>query len=383
MIPAVREDASFETLASDLEALFGRVATPLDDAAFDAWALRVFRWQYGRNATYRGYCDARGATPDAVQTSEDVPPVPTAAFKRLDLASLEPGRSPEAVFQTSGTTRQGRRGRHPVASLRLYRAASLPWFRAQLLPDGARMPVLALLPSPEEAPHSSLSRMMFDVAEALGAEGGGFFGTVEGGLREADVLAALRSAESARRPVLLAATAFGLVHWLDALARNGTRLSLPEGSRLMETGGFKGRSREVARRDLYEALRDRIGIPADHVVNEYGMTEMLSQFYEPVLSRRGAPSAADARWHVPPPWVRTRILDPITLEPVADGAAGLLCHHDLANAGSVAVVLTEDMGVRCEDGFRLLGRAPGAEPRGCSLATEALLESAASRRDEA
>ena len=125
---------------------------------------------------------------------------------------------------------------------------------------------------------------------------------------------------------------------LDALARDGIRIRLATGSRLMETGGFKGRSREVERRDLYQGVHDRLGIPMEAVVNEYGMTEMLSQFYEPVLSRAGAARAPDARWHVAPPWVRTRILDPITLEPVAEGEPGLLCHHDLANAGSVAEI---------------------------------------------
>jgi hypothetical protein len=156
------------------------------------------------------------------------------------------------------------------------------------------------------------------------------------------------------------------VHWLD---RGGARVRLPDGSRLMETGGFKGRSREVSRDDLYRALTDRLGVPPERIVNEYGMTELLSQFWEPVL-REGTDRR---RRHVGPPWVRTRVLDPVTLEDVAAGEPGLLCHLDLANVGSVAAVLTEDLGVAVEDGFRLLGRAPGAEPRGCSLALEELL----------
>jgi hypothetical protein len=116
------------------------------------------------------------------------------------------------------------------------------------------------------------------------------------------------------------------------------------------------------------------------MVNEYGMTELLSQFYEPVFRVGGAARAdlgsapLENRRHVGPPWVRTRVLDPETLEPCAPGAPGLLCHLDLANAGSVAAVLTADLGVADEGGFRVLGRAPGAEPRGCSLALEELLE---------
>ena len=122
-------------------------------------------------------------------------------------------------------------------------------------------------------------------------------------------------------------------------------------------------------------MEARLGIPSSCVVNEYGMTELLSQFYEPVLSSPPAPALAE-RYHVAPPWVRTRVLDPVSLAPVRPGQPGLLCHLDLANAGSAACVLTEDMGVAVEGGFRLLGRAPGAEPRGCSLATEDLLRAA-------
>ncbi len=145
---------------------------------------------------------------------------------------------------------------------------------------------------------------------------------------------------------------------------------LPDGSRVMETGGFKGRSRTVPRKELYAAIDSRLGIPSDRIVNEYGMTELLSQLYEPVLT--GGP-----RLHHPPPWVRTRVLDPATLDPLPPGREGLLCHFDLANLGSVCCVLTEDLGVEHPEaeghGFRVLGRNPGAEPRGCSLAMDDLM----------
>ena len=368
----------FESLSADLTELFSRgVATPLDDEAFDRWARRIFRWQFDHNPTFRGYCLGRGASPDSIGRWEDIPPVPTAAFKRLRLLSVEEGREPEAIFETSGTTGAERRGQHAVASLALYRSASLPAFRAHLLPDEVRLPVIALLPPAGEAPRSSLSRMVAMVDEEFGREGGGFFGAPDGAIQEEALLQSVRAAAAAKQPVLIATTAFALVHWLDALVRDGIRLTLPDGSRMMETGGFKGRVRTVSREDLYEAVRANLGVPPHRIVNEYGMTEMLSQFYEPVLTDAVRGGDLGVRFHVAPPWVRTRVLDPSSLEAVADGTPGLLCHHDLANVGSVAGVLTEDMGVKIERGFRLLGRAPGAEPRGCSLATEALLESAA------
>ncbi len=366
------EHPRFDELAGELATVFAR---PLDERTFETWALRAFRWQFDHDAAFRGYCAGRGATPATVARWQDVPPVPTAAFKRLRFLAVEQGRGPEAVFRTSGTTGgTERRGEHAVASLALYRAALLPAFRAHLLPDGARPPVLALVPSPEEAPRSSLSRMIGVVIEELGGEGSAWLARADGAIDARPLLEALRAAAASDLPVLVAATAFGLVHALDALVVEGARIRLPEGSRLMETGGFKGRARVVARSELYAAVRDRLGIPAARIVNEYGMTELLSQFYEPVLADpRVADLPLEERFHVAPHWVRSRVLDPVSLAPVADGDPGLLCHYDLANLGSVSAVLTEDVGIAVPGGFRLIGRTPGAEPRGCSLATEELL----------
>jgi hypothetical protein len=159
------------------------------------------------------------------------------------------------------------------------------------------------------------------------------------------------------------------------MARTGETVALPEGSRIMETGGFKGRARDVEREELYGALESRLGIPRSRIVNEYGMTELLSQLYEPVL----AEGASAAGKHVAPPWLKARALDPGSLAPLRDGEAGLLAFFDLANAGSVCHVLTQDMGTVSADGVRLQGRAEGAEPRGCSLAVEDLLAAGGGR----
>jgi hypothetical protein len=131
----------------------------------------------------------------------------------------------------------------------------------------------------------------------------------------------------------------------------------------------------VSREELYGAMARWLDVPPGRVVNEYGMTELLSQLYEPVLVEgeegRGR--------HVPPPWLRVRALDPVTLAPLPEGRPGLLVFFDLANAGSVSHVLTEDMGRVTPEGVVLQGRVRGAEPRGCSLAMEELL--AATRGD--
>jgi hypothetical protein len=342
-----------------------------EEGAFRAVALEVFRAQCRWNPVYGAFVRGRGIDPEAVSDWRDIPPVPASAFRELPLITGDP-EAVRLVFRTSGTTRgRAARGVHRVVDPGLYRDSLLPTFREYLLPDGARLPLISLVPSPEHVPDSSLSFMMGCVAEELTAAGGDWVAGPTGALDEERLDALLREAERAATPVLLAGTAFAWVHWLDAMERRGLTVRLPTGSRIMETGGFKGRSREVPRPELYALLTGRLGIPADHIVNEYGMTELLSQFYEPVL-REGCPGVG-ARRHVGPSWVRTRILHPETLRELPDGEPGLLAHLDLANLYSVSALLTEDLGVRDRDGFRVLGRAPGAEPRGCSLVMEELL----------
>lgn len=370
-------------LVSDLVRLLRRgVDSSLDDAAFGAWAVRIFAYQYAHNAVYARYCQGRGVTPNTLRHWTEIPAVPTSAFKELALVCGSEGEA-QAVFETSGTTRGAeRRGRHYVLDLTLYGESLLANFHAHLLPDRERMPMLALLPSPLSAPTSSLSYMVGCVMDRFGTSGSTFVVEPDGHVRYDHLHKQLDQLGNAGSPVCLLGTAFSFVHWLDRLAAEDRRFCLPAGSRIMETGGFKGRSRIMERDELYESLGEGLGVPAGHIVNEYGMTEMLSQFYEPVLRTRGLGSgsrphaanvAGGTRLHVPPPWVRTRALDPVTLEPVPRGDVGILQHFDLANLGSVCAILTEDLGVLDESGFRLLRRIEGAEPRGCSIAMDELL----------
>jgi hypothetical protein len=360
-------------LEAELAGWFRQPETPIPDEAFQRLALGIFALQYHGNGAYRSFCRGRGRTPDDVERWEDIPLVPATAFKHLDLYSAT--GEPEVVFRTSGTSRGGGlRGCHPVASRALYRDACVPWFALNLVPEGGRLPVLSLVPGPEQAPDSSLTTMMAFATEALGTDTSGFFSSPDSGVDAPAFRDALSRAEAEDHPVLVMGTAFGWVHWLEACAREGWRFRLPEGSRLMETGGFKGRSRAVPREQLYRELEEGLGIPIRRMVNEYGMTELLSQLYEPVLRNPGAGAVAPGdRPHVPPPWLRVRVLDPETLTPCTAGQRGLLAFFDAANLGSVSAVLTEDVGWVDDAGLHVEGRAAGAEPRGCSLAMEELL----------
>jgi hypothetical protein len=195
---------------------------------------------------------------------------------------------------------------------------------------------------------------------------------VEGFAVDVDALRArLESLGRGAKPVLVLGTSFAYVHLLDAL--QNARFSLPTGSRLMQTGGFKGKSREVPADELRASLARTFGLPETHVVCEYGMTELSSQFYERTLLDPSAPHGE----YVEPPWARVVPVDPETLEPVSPGRVGLARIEDLGNVDSAFAVQTQDRVVRVERGFRLLGRAPGAPPRGCSLAIDELLSGGA------
>jgi hypothetical protein len=342
---------------------------PIPDDEFNAAALRVFAYQFAHNSPYASFCERRSRTPRDVTHWTDIPAVPTAAFKEVDLVA---GRTSdaEAVFRTSGTTAgETKRGTHHILDVSIYHFSLIPNFAACVLPDGAEMAVLSLVPPSAELPDSSLSHMADVVMDRLGSRDSGHFASATHGIDDSRLTGALRAATHDDRPVCLLGTSFAFVHLLDRMLERGERHVLAPGSRLMDTGGYKGRSREVEEGDLRRLYQDVLGIPASNCVNEYGMTEMCSQFYDSVLRDVGP------RRKLVPPWVRTRVVDPATLRPLPDGETGLLLHFDLANAGSVCAIQTEDLGVITDGGFRLFGRAPGATPRGCSIAMDLLLES--------
>ena len=227
-------------------------------------------------------------------------------------------------------------------------------------------------------PDSSLGFMLDRFAHALDGPAS-FHLHVAGGEGRLDLDGIGRAAERARaagRPTLVLATSFALVHLLDQA--EGLDLRLPAGSRLMQTGGFKGRSREVPADALRAQAAGAFGLPPAHVVSEYGMTELSSQLYEGTLAaaRGGGPPARHGVYQAPP-WVRVTAVDPVSLLPVPPGEIGVARIVDLCNVDSVVAVQTADR-VRLVDhaggeGVELLGRLPGAAPRGCSIAVDEML----------
>ncbi len=266
----------------------------LGDEAFDDLALRLFAYQLRYNGPYARYCARLGMT--APTTWEAIPAVPAAAFKEAALTTFDP-KDAALTFETSGTTR-GAGGLHHMETSELYDASLLAGFDRFVLRDGARLRYLNLVPNPAERPRSSLGYMMARVSERRGDGQTGWY--LRGDALLVDELEQdLRVAIAEERPVCIAATAFALVNLFDAMNERAVRFALPQGSRVMETGGFKGRTREVERKELYAALCARFGLGPQAIVAEYGMTELTSQYYDaapPALHKAG------------PPWLRTRVV---------------------------------------------------------------------------
>ncbi len=397
----------------------------LDDRTFDALALEVFRYQFSCNPPYQRFCLSRGATLESVMAAgrwESVPAIPSEAFKAAHLATFPVTRAVR-TFRTSGTT-QGARGAHAFVTMDLYEAAILPAFRRFLLPDSAKLPVLSLVPPPEDTPDSSLSYMVGYLASRQEVSGGhaDFFLTRDG--LEVDRLErALHDAASSGHPVMILTTALALAHLLER--RPDLRARLPRGSRMMYTGGMKGSHRALPYREFLEIVERSLGIPPTHCVAEYGMTELSSQMYETVLrdtsvggdlsggvpahaagsegsahhpgagdranasrgdvskTRTGeapsGPREAATRRLEGPPWLRWLVVDPATEAPQPPGRPGLVRLFDLANLYSVAAIQTSDIGVADDGGLILLGRVAGAQPRGCSLTAAEILENGSGR----
>ncbi len=350
---------------------------------FSTLARQVFRAQLEANAPYRSFCEKRGVTPEDIHTYRDIPAVPTDVFKHVRLTTAD---EPVRTFRTSGTT-LGRRGEHHFGTLEAYRASLVGPFKRFCVPDIDEQETLRMLivaPSGADLPDSSLSFMLDELLEHFGDDKSTYFvekndaGELE--MRFQTLRAALDEAAADGVATMLLGTSFGLVEFLDSCEDSW---ALPAGSRVMETGGFKGKSREVSRDELYEMFDTRFGIPQVMCVSEYSMTELSSQAYTDNLWNHLQHGARDdvgehqVGVQQTPPWARVEIVDPLSFEPIEEpGEEGLIRWYDLANTESVIAVQTSDMGVLVEGGgFRLLGRAPDAQLRGCSLTIEEIVDS--------
>jgi hypothetical protein len=333
--------------------------------SFDVLACDLARHQAAHSSGFARLCASKRLDLSTLERADDIPAVPTDAFKLTRVAAF-PASETAVTFRTSGTT-QDVRGTHEMRDVSTYERGAIAFGRRWLVCDHAKLPVVCLAPPPTQMLDSSLVHMCAAFVHAFG-DGGHPTWMIDGDVIDFSgfderVARALTSS----RPMLVLATSFALVHFLDALGDDTFRL--PAGSRVMQTGGFKGKSREVPAPLLRTSLAKAFGIPERSIVAEYGMTELSSQFYERTLFDDDAKHGYFAE----PPWARVIPVDPETLAPVALGEIGIAKIIDLLNVDSAVAVLTQDRVRRLAEGFELLGRLPGAPPRGCSIAIDELL----------
>ncbi|HZM16377.1 MAG TPA: acyl-CoA reductase [Candidatus Krumholzibacteria bacterium] len=367
--------AGFVAAGPTLAACYGldTAAMQAQEQRFESLALALFAYQYERVDTYRAHARALGASPSTVQRAQEVPPLPVEALRHTRVATF-PAEAECARFHTSGTT--GRPGVVHLDSLALYDLSLGRSFGHHVLPDVERIRMLFLVAPWSETPHSSLGYMLEQVRRRWGTPTSAPC-IRAGRLQWNELRQACAEAVAAGEPVCLLGTAFAFVEMLDAAAASRWSVQLPPGSRVFETGGTKGRTRELSRPALREALGRHLGVPTTHVVSEYGMTELASQYY--TLSLRsallGTAAVTDEEVWSMPFWLRPRLLDASTgtcRAPHEAGGPALLAHHDLGNRATVAHFLTADLGEARGASFILHGRCPRSELRGCGLMHEHL-----------
>jgi len=357
-------------------------AARADSESFDALALDIARFQTEASPGFRRLLRGR-----ALRSLADVPALPSDAFRLTRVATF-PEQLDSVRFVTSGTT-GAERGRHVMRRTDTYEQLSLAAGKSALLPAqaaGAPPVVVALATAPTTPESSSLSYMMarfmarFDGQPLDGAEAR--FEALsshrwllsDAGVSMSGLTRAIRAAGERGSALLLLGTAFALVRLLDDLL--GQPVPLPAGSLIMQTGGFKGRSREVSMPRLRGRLSAAFDVAPERVVGEYGMTELTSQLYEASIAESELGlrhPGVEPGFYFEPPWLRVAAVDPVSLAELPEGEVGLACFTDLGNVDSALRIVTQDLVRRTEGGIQLLGRQPGAPPRGCSLAIEALL----------
>lgn len=315
---------------------------------FDRLACELFHQQCHLNQVYAHYAaTVRGTAPEIVRW-EQIPALPIAAFKMAAVTTFAVAEA-SAIFRSSGTT-SADRSCHYFKNTALYELSILQGWPSR--PAGP-VRILALSPEPAAAPDSSLIHMFRTLIRHFGDPKSAFIQD------HAALAEALDCAAKEGSPVWLLGTALALHAFLEHCDQKLLSFTFKEHLLVMETGGFKGRTESIPPPLFYRRLCASLGISAFSILSEYGMCELSSQFYT-------RPGSEKRVFHAPP-WVRWRIVHPLTGEAVAEGSRGVLEILDLANVESAIAIRTEDTAHAAEGGFVLDGRIASAPAKGCSL----------------
>ena len=312
-----------------------------DEASFQELALQVFREQSQHVQVYREYLDAIKVNPLTVSRWEDIPYLPIDFFRTREV--IKDGLNAQVIFQSSGST-SAQSSTHFVADTQIYVESFKRGFEMRY-GNIAEYALLALLPSYLQKGDSSLVYMTDHLIKASKNSFSGFYLDDYISLSKA-----LNTLKDHRHKTILLGVSYALLDLAEQFP-----MQVPE-LIIMETGGMKGRRKELVKEELHAILKTGFGV--DHIHSEYGMTELLSQAY----------SSGEGIYHCPP-WMKVRIRemnDPFHF--VDPGKTGGVCITDLANTNSCAFIASQDLGrLNSNESFEILGRFDASEARGCNL----------------
>lgn len=334
----------------------------ISDEEFNELALELAHWQFENNISIRRYYNGVGGGPKTWKTWRDIPPFSVRLFKQLDVKTFK--GEPEKMWLSSGTT--GTQSKTYLKDTELY-DLNIQYTKSQLsLTEHAY--TIPLIPGIQAWPHSSLA-YLFETM--FGEDLSGNIHPQEDGTFQIDfekVLELLEESVKEGLPAILYGTSYAFVQFFDWLNERNEWVKLLSGSMMIDTGGFKSITRTLSRREMMEGAEHFLGLQKFQCINEYGMSEMSSMFLNnSVLG------------HVGPSWVRTRVVDPLTFE--YSPQRGVLALYDLSNVWSSFTLMTEDLAdIDMEGDLPVvypMGRAEGAELKGCSLTAERTMKAKA------
>ena len=312
----------------------------VDDKNFEQIAFEVFQFQYINNNIYKSYCDLLKKTPSNIGDISGIPFLPISFFKSHSVMCT---KKYDKVFHSSGTTNENL-SKHYVSDIHIYEQSFLKNF-IDNYGDPKDYVILGLLPNYMENENSSLIYMVNNLIELSESNDSGFF------LKEYDfIIEKMKSLARENKKIILVGVSYALLDLTESKNLNF------ENTIIIETGGMKGRRREMIKKELHETLKERTGLKKIH--SEYGMTELLSQAY----------SKGDGIFSCPN-WMRVFIRDindPNFL--YSNNKSGGINIIDLANINSCSFIATEDMGSLHKNGnFEIMGRIDHTDTRGCNL----------------
>ncbi len=327
-----------------------------DEGRFNELALRAFELQYSTDEAYRKYCTKTSISPESISHWHEIPAVASFPFKKT-LASAFPERKAEEFYFRSGIA-ELRRKRGPFFPVRAVRSltegANKLLEKAFVFPDVDTIKMLFMVPTPVMAPGMVMASGLERIRQRFGTEDSRFLISFKG-LDLRGLISSLRHAEKADHPLVLLGATWGFDYFLDSCKRAGIVFNLPEGSRIVESGGYVGRYTKCTKEDFFSKCRDILGLPEISCINALWLCESSTVYFDNVLGNHLGGISGE-RCKVAPPWTRTMAVDPRDFKRLPKGKPGLLRLYDLTNRAMAISVQTGIMGYETESGFEVVGK---------------------------